>query len=501
MTVDIRKHIEQSNDVPTLPVIAMKAMEIMNDENSSINDLSDLITKDASLTVKILKIVNSSIYSFDREVTNLSRALSVLGLNAIGNIVLSVSAVNVLKGSENNYDFSKFLENSLFKAVTAKLIAQKIGYANIEEIFISGLLTDISFLFLVQNFKEDYMMLSFSNSPIKEMLIKEIELFGLNHAEISSLILEKSNVPDILRLPVKYHHNLEGISEVTDVAVKRAVKIVYCATKITELFYGRTNNIVTSKNEISDLLDLEGVAFEQFLSSISDKVVETSEFFEFKDTAFPTYFEILEKANNQLVYLNIKYENILKELQIEQRKSNKFREKLQETNKKLLNLALKDPLTGAYNRRYINEILDGEIARVKRSGGHLVVLMCDIDHFKHVNDTYGHDNGDIVLKKVVNILKETLRKNDILARVGGEEFVVVCQSTNTDDGVFVAEKLRKAIEEATFSLTSGNDIGITMSFGVACYNTELKNVQNLLKLADNRLYDAKNTGRNKVIYK
>ena len=500
MKLDIKKYIEQSNDIPTLPVVAMKAMEIMNDENSSISDLSDLIVKDASLTAKILKVVNSSIYSFDKEVTNLSRALSVLGLNAVGNIVLSVSVVSSLKDKESDFDFSKYLENSLFKAVSAKIIAKQIGYANIEEVFISGLLTDLSFLFLVQNFKDDYLSISSSNISNNDKLLKEKDLFGIDHAEISALLLEKSNVPNVLKLPVKFHHSLANIASIEDVTIKRAVKIIYCATKVTELFYGRTHNIIRTKDEITTLLNIDILAFEEFLSSIRKKVVETSEFFEFKDTSFPTYFEILERANNQLVDLNQRYERVFRELQIEKRKSDKFREKLQETNKKLLNLALKDPLTGAYNRRYINEILEGEISRVKRSGDKLVVLMCDIDHFKNVNDTYGHDNGDIVLKKVVFVIKETLRKNDILARVGGEEFVVVCQSTSTHDGVLVAEKLRRAIEKTTFKLTTGEVISITMSFGVALYSKELNNTQNLIKLADTRLYEAKNSGRNKVIF-
>ncbi len=145
------------------------------------------------------------------------------------------------------------------------------------------------------------------------------------------------------------------------------------------------------------------------------------------------------------------------------------------------------------------EILEVEISQAKRYNTMLLIIACDIDHFKKVNDTYGHNEGDLVLKSVVRIIKSSLRKTDILARTGGEEFIIVCHSINGEAGNKVAEKLRKKIEETPIDLKRDISISITMSFGVACYSPAMRNIEEFIKVADNRLYLAKERGRNRVV--
>jgi diguanylate cyclase (GGDEF)-like protein len=164
--------------------------------------------------------------------------------------------------------------------------------------------------------------------------------------------------------------------------------------------------------------------------------------------------------------------------------------------KKLENDALIDPLTHCYNRRALNEYLDHDIANVERYGSELSAIMLDIDHFKKINDTYGHKSGDAVLQSVSKSLLSAVRRGDYLARYGGEEFIIVLPETKFSEAIELAERLRKIIENLKINVEAKN-INITASLGVTLYkNGTDKNI--LLKRADDMLYKAKRMGRNRV---
>ena len=166
---------------------------------------------------------------------------------------------------------------------------------------------------------------------------------------------------------------------------------------------------------------------------------------------------------------------------------------------KLEQLAILDPLTKVYNRRFGVERLKEEFGRSVRSNNPLGVLMLDIDHFKQVNDTYGHIIGDQVLINVANILKTNLRKGDILVRYGGEEFIALLPGASTKSIKRVAEKIRRYIEEHTIRHNS-QDIKITISIGGTSFpEIECEDTDKLVEIADKALYEAKDTGRNKVV--
>jgi diguanylate cyclase (GGDEF)-like protein len=166
---------------------------------------------------------------------------------------------------------------------------------------------------------------------------------------------------------------------------------------------------------------------------------------------------------------------------------------LEEENKKIEILANTDPLTKIYNRLKFNVIAVEEISRVMSNMGNLSVVLFDIDHFKKVNDNYGHIIGDEVLVKLAALVKSMLRKTDTLARWGGEEFIILLADSNEYESLIFCERIRKKIEEANFNV-AGN---ITCSFGVSSFK-ENKTLENLISEADDALYIAKNAGRNRV---
>lgn len=160
--------------------------------------------------------------------------------------------------------------------------------------------------------------------------------------------------------------------------------------------------------------------------------------------------------------------------------------------------AYTDSLTAVWNRRYFQEVATRELLRNRRSNDPLVLLILDIDHFKCVNDTYGHKAGDIVLKEFCIAAHQTLRETDIFARLGGEEFVALLPNTNVEQGQSVANRLREAIAKLKIRLASGEQIQFTVSIGMSCLPTSSSNLEEMLNDADRALYEAKHQGRNRV---
>ncbi|MDD5275051.1 MAG: diguanylate cyclase [Methylovulum sp.] len=166
---------------------------------------------------------------------------------------------------------------------------------------------------------------------------------------------------------------------------------------------------------------------------------------------------------------------------------------------KLQEQAIHDPLTGLYNRLFLIENLERELKQAERTGGAVSVIMTDIDHFKAVNDCYGHLAGDEVLRHFASIMKDYARCSDIACRYGGEEFFLVLPNTSLEVACERAEQLRQAVAEhpPQFDI---RDIPITASFGVATipHNAAVSSTE-LIGKADAALYQAKNTGRNRVV--
>lgn len=174
------------------------------------------------------------------------------------------------------------------------------------------------------------------------------------------------------------------------------------------------------------------------------------------------------------------------------------RSRLQQANQQLEHLSQTDRLTQLYNRGYWEECLNREFIRIQRTGEACSLVIFDIDHFKQVNDNYGHQAGDDVIRVTAQKLLETHRNTDISGRYGGEEFVAILVNTDKDGALYFAERLRKKIEQLTVNYDQ-QDIRYTISLGIAEFNKELKDYKQWLERADQALYEAKHSGRNRSV--
>ncbi len=176
----------------------------------------------------------------------------------------------------------------------------------------------------------------------------------------------------------------------------------------------------------------------------------------------------------------------------------KYQDTLKSHYEKSISMAVTDGLTGLYNRHYLNTHLGNMVRQAIRNGKNMALMIMDMDYFKQVNDEYGHDAGDAVLKQLAKAIIPETRSTDLVARFGGEEFIILMPETNAQAARQAAERLRKAIENMEFQIGDGKTVRCTLSIGVANMHSEGDSAEGLLKRADEAMYRAKRNGRNRV---
>jgi len=178
----------------------------------------------------------------------------------------------------------------------------------------------------------------------------------------------------------------------------------------------------------------------------------------------------------------------------------RLQDELEDKNRELERMSITDGLTGLFNHRHIHDLLDEEFERAKRTGERLTVAMFDLDRFKAVNDTHGHQAGDRVLQQTAGILRNTAREIDRIGRYGGEEFMAILPQTGIEDGEVFVERVRREVARHPFDIGPGGPICMTVSAGVASYPFPgIDDPEMLIRRADQALYAAKQAGRNRVV--
>jgi two-component system, cell cycle response regulator len=169
-------------------------------------------------------------------------------------------------------------------------------------------------------------------------------------------------------------------------------------------------------------------------------------------------------------------------------------------SQRLLQMATRDPLTGLFNRNYVDDRFDVELSRARRYGKVLTVAVIDADHFKMLNDVHGHQAGDAVLKKIGELLHDSFRQSDTAGRYGGEEFVIILPETEIESAYQKLEAVRESLAATTMRVgTLADEVRITISAGLACFPADGVDADELFAIADSRMFEAKKLGRNRVI--
>ena len=496
--------ILESDELPTLPTVASKLITLTSKEDTTLADIGELVSQDISLSAKILKVSNSAFYSFPQQIGSIKQAVSILGMNAVRSLVLSFSFLTMRAGKiESRFNFEEFWQKSLASAVSAKLILENVKGANTDEVFVSGLLQNIGELVLARSFPLEYdRVLQAVEEDQQDILSAQEAVFGINHTLVGTEVAKRWGFPEVLLLPIQHLHQPDEYTD-KNAAIRSTVRAVYLSDHLVNILFSDKPELYHKqfRKEAGKLLGLTPENIQTILNQLHIKVKEAGTYFNLKIKTTISVQEILQEANIRLSLINLDYDQMNKQLIQTKINLENLTQELEKKNSILDNLANIDGLTGIYNHRYFQNALDQELNRAERHSTSISIILIDIDHFKKVNDSYGHQVGDFVLSEFSKTIQENIRKYDILARYGGEEFVVILPETNTEDALLVAEKLRVIIEQTGFK-ENGETHRVTASFGQACsHPTTEDNLEKntFISQADQALYEAKAKGRNQVV--
>jgi len=483
----VEKLVLESENLPTLPGIAIKIIEAYQKTEPNIQEIGDLLTTDPPLTIKILKIVNSSFFSLPTKITSVHHAIKLLGIKAVKNLALSFTLINTFQSNQNGLiDYKRFWKTSLVGATATKLLAEKLEPDHAEDAFILGLLQDIGILILGFCMPRQYALVL--NEVGKNSIIypqAETRVLGINHQEIGEYLTKSWDLPNIFYLPIGYHHIPDKLPSAQSSVIK-LTRILY----LSSLFIGllSDNSRAMSLWKLKETVYDYGFSTEINVSEIWDKIwKQILEIFPLFDLEVgkDEYIQIIESARAELSKLSVEMINT----SIQQVKEMEA----------LKQQVIRDSMTQLYNHHHFRQLLQNELARAERYKRPLSLLFCDIDHFKAINDTFGHLAGDRVIKALATKLRMETRESDHAARYGGEEFAVILPETTIEDAKVIAERLRSEIESMDITY-GGNSIFISLSFGIAdLTDNKPADIDELISRADKALYQAKEQGRNRCI--
>ena len=500
--VEILKKLKDGDDLPTLSPIAVKIVKLASDASSSAQDIANVITLDPAMTAKLLKVVNSPFYGFAKEITSISQAVALLGMKAVRTLALCISIIDTFPSeSDRKFDYRSFWERSFASAVACRITAKKLCLHIEEEAFITGLTQNIGSLIFARFYPTKYTRILEKHKKSGDALIAaEQNSWGIDHAKLGSELFSLWKMPAILGHTILYHHSPSKVPE-NNHDLKNLATLVYLSELSSRVLFDGKKSVTLQqlKTEYKSLLKIDEIEVDEIMQMVSNEIEIVAGEFNFTIKTPIDYAQILQNANIELAKINLDYEQINRALEKEKKRADELTLKLRKANKLLEKEVNTDGLTKLYNHRFFFELVTKEFANFQRNNFPLSCIMIDIDFFKNVNDTYGHQVGDKVLEGVGKILKEVIRTGDFAARYGGEEFVIILPNTVVDKAKMVAERIRKSAENKNL-IDNFENKKITLSAGVA--STENNNVSNaieLVGLADKAVYKAKNEGRNRVV--
>ena len=503
MTMDeVLKIVLESPSLPTMPTVACKLISISSNEEIGMRDIADLISKDTSLSAKVLKVANSAFYNFPCKISTIHQAVSRIGINAIRSLVLSFSFLSIkTKNKKDVFDYEKFWEQSLCNAVAAKLIMAEVVKSDWEEIFITGLLQNIGELILALSFPQQHeqVLLEVPNSE-KDIIELEQQIIGADHTFIGYEVTKKWGFPPVLLTPIQYHHCPKGYKG-NDKKLKLTVDVAYLSGIITDILYSNKPQKYHQKflNESKTILGFDDKVIDKILQLVVSEITQAASLFDFHIKNHKSIEEILQEANAALSIINMTYDQINRELIAAKVQLQKITKELEKKNQRLEKLVHLDSLTEVYNHGYFQSFLEKEISLATRKNSTLSLILADVDYFKSFNDKYGHQAGDFILKELCKLIRKSLRDYDMIARYGGEEFAIILAETTGRKAQAVTEKLRESIAMHTF-IYDNKKYNITASFGVAEMKPDVDTFSknNLINFADKALFESKKKGRNRV---
>ncbi|MGV8978905.1 MAG: diguanylate cyclase [Cellulomonas sp.] len=476
-------------ELPTLAPVALEVLRLADDNRASLEDIAAVIGRDPALAGQILRVANSAVYGMGGHTTGLARAASVLGLRTVKLLSLSFSVIT--RPDLADARAKLVWRHTLATSAMARVISTMRDPRVADECFIVGLLSDLGRIALA-----DHPAYSEALRAAQPWLDPEGEMaaVGCTSDAVTAHILAGWGLPAQLSDAVR-HRSTPGDAHGAAARIARVLNVADAAARVVIATPEQAGPALEQfRARAAEHLDLTEDETDTLLADAGPALAEIAEMFRTEHPNDVPVDVLLRRAKASLARLSL--ETVVALSQETSRS-----QQLTLENRRLTTESTTDALTGLANRRAYEQFLDRAItARERRATpGVLGLLMIDIDRFKSVNDTHGHPVGDDVLRLTGARLALHTRTEELAARIGGEEFVVVVPTTTPEEIRLIAERLRAAIADDVLHAPTGQ-LRITVSIGAAWLEDVLPGAaRRLYEAADAALRTAKQTGRNRVV--
>jgi len=491
---EIEAHLRLSVNFPSPPGVATHIIELAQDPEIEMGKVAKALSMDSALSTKVLRIANSPLYAQRRKSENLRQALVVLGLNATLTLALSFSLVKSLRGGKSNgLNYKFYWRRALLAATAARALGDAMRQSLAEEIFLAALLQDVGMLALDQAMPDLYRdgeKLQRDHAALAEHEKKRLQV---DHAHVGGWLMRNWHLPERLYRAIEHSHQLD-MTPSTDSA-QVFDRCVALSGPMADLFLLDPEQRPFAETALcaERSLGLDKMAFGQVLGTIGAMIPETEAIFD---------AELLSKQHPELILEQAREVLMLRSLHA-LREINTLRTSPDAAPAPGLQLeeeTRRDTLTGVYNRAYLEQFLAREFENSTRHKWPLSVAFVDLDNFKQINESFGQQAGDRVLQATARILRGNTRETDLIARHGGEEFVVVLPATDAETAHSICERIVMAFRN-TGHVVGSHHAKVTVSIGCATHGNQIQfgNYTDFVKAADQALYTAKSRGRNRSV--
>jgi diguanylate cyclase (GGDEF)-like protein len=482
--------LRDSDELPSLPAVAVQLVAECRKDDTDLAHICDLLARDPALAAKVVSVANSALYKRGDPATTVRRAALALGANAVTAIALSFSLVNQ-RPVGAAFDFAAYWRRALLGAVSARALA-KWARIDPDEAMLAGLLQDLGVLALhtvVPEYKE---ILAESDGDHLRLERLERERLNTSHPEVGRWLATKLQLPDTLAHAIGGSH----VPDAEDPATGLLDRCVAVSGYVAEIWV-RPNMTIATHTAAQAANAWLGMDLDTFQNVLAEVATVASEFARLFDVALPDdkrMREILRGARDTLVHVSLRATQQVSRTEADLKK-------VKEEKRSLEKRFSRDELTGVSTRATVDASLVRAFDNAFRFDRPLSVLFCDIDHFKKVNDTYGHASGDVVLSAVARAIAAAIRQLDVVGRYGGEEFLVILPATDEAGALVVAKRIVARVAALAIGDAAGLRIPVTISVGLATHGGRWQSpgIKSLLVAADKALYAAKEGGRNRAV--
>ncbi|TVP51997.1 MAG: GGDEF domain-containing protein [Halomonas sp.] len=469
--------------LPTLPSVAVDILKIARTDDPAVSDYAKAIERDPALAMRIIALANSAFFSRTNvKVSACQEATARLGLDATLAAVLSFS---LLPNKGVDSYFQRIWMRSIIASLAARHLAIHICPDTAGPVFTAALLQDIGILALRATYPEEVNNL-LSTSPLTHRQLSEAEqeLFGCDHSQVGAWLAAKWGVPTSLAQRICDSHSEYDIAapDMLCIQLSGPVADAWLSSQPAQ-------SLVTVIREFEAFEGAHTISLRHLLENIQQQLPALADMLQMSAPPLQDNESLLAEAQQLLFHQTLLLNARLDSQQAELASLNKRQDDLETRSRT-------DTLTGLANRAWLEEQLKKRFTLCKEQSRTMTVVFIDLDHFKKLNDKYGHQTGDNVLEKFGKTLQALIREGDLAGRWGGEEFLIILPDEKAAAARVFADRIVQHLEKTPMAYDDQSPIHVSVSIGIACLSDGgFSGAKELIDAADKCMYFIKRTGR------